>query len=128
MKPPLPRGEVPVRLIVFGLVGIGLLAAPLWWMKRERKAQVAGMYDEAMAGGDAFFEEGIHWLHLAGSLGPVITQSLAVNDRVAIANQVRQVAFWIMAAQTGASGYIVKPFTVESLEEKLNAIFNKKSA
>ncbi|WP_380788431.1 lipopolysaccharide biosynthesis protein [Sphingomonas sp. R86521] len=34
-------------------------------------------------------------------LGPVITQSLAVNDRLAIANQVRQVAFWIMAAQGG---------------------------
>ncbi|MGH9176598.1 MAG: Gfo/Idh/MocA family protein, partial [Vicinamibacterales bacterium] len=30
--------------------------------------------DEAMAGGDAFFEEGIHWLHLAGSLGPTITR------------------------------------------------------
>jgi predicted dehydrogenase len=30
--------------------------------------------DESMAGGDAFFEEGIHWLHIAGSLGPVITQ------------------------------------------------------
>jgi predicted dehydrogenase len=29
--------------------------------------------DEGMAGGDAFFEEGIHWLHLAGSLGPTIT-------------------------------------------------------
>jgi UDP-N-acetyl-2-amino-2-deoxyglucuronate dehydrogenase len=29
--------------------------------------------DEAMAGGDAFFEEGIHWLHLAASLGPRIT-------------------------------------------------------
>jgi UDP-N-acetylglucosamine 3-dehydrogenase len=29
--------------------------------------------DEAMAGGDAFFEEGVHWLHLAGSLGPTIT-------------------------------------------------------
>jgi predicted dehydrogenase len=29
--------------------------------------------DESMAGGDAFFEEGIHWLHLAGSLGPAIT-------------------------------------------------------
>ena len=28
--------------------------------------------DETMAGGDAFFEEGIHWLHLAGSLGPAI--------------------------------------------------------
>jgi predicted dehydrogenase len=29
--------------------------------------------DETMAGGDAFFEEGIHWLHLANSLGPTIT-------------------------------------------------------
>jgi len=29
--------------------------------------------DEAFAGGDAFFEEGIHWLHFAGSLGPAIT-------------------------------------------------------
>jgi len=30
--------------------------------------------DESMAGGDAFFEEGIHWLHIAGSLGPRITK------------------------------------------------------
>jgi predicted dehydrogenase len=29
--------------------------------------------DESMAGGDAFFEEGIHWLHIANSLGPAIT-------------------------------------------------------
>jgi predicted dehydrogenase len=29
--------------------------------------------DQEMAGGDAFFEEGIHWLHIAGSLGPRIT-------------------------------------------------------
>ena len=29
--------------------------------------------DLEMAGGDAFFEEGIHWLHIAGSLGPRIT-------------------------------------------------------
>ncbi|WCM26462.1 lipopolysaccharide biosynthesis protein [Sphingomonas sp. QA11] len=34
-------------------------------------------------------------------LGPVITASLAKNDREAIAAQVRQVGFWIMAAQTG---------------------------
>ena len=40
-----------------------------------RKLKAAGdwRHDEAMAGGDAFFEEGIHWLHLAGSLGPAIT-------------------------------------------------------
>ncbi len=34
-------------------------------------------------------------------LGPVITRSLAADDRAAIAEQVRQVAFWIMAAQAG---------------------------
>lgn len=34
-------------------------------------------------------------------LGPVITRSLAIGDRAAIANQVRQVAFWIIAAQAG---------------------------
>jgi predicted dehydrogenase len=40
-----------------------------------RKLKPAGDWrnDESMAGGDAFFEEGIHWLHLAGSLGPNIT-------------------------------------------------------
>lgn len=32
-------------------------------------------------------------------LGPVITHSLQIDDRAAIARQVRQVAFWIMAAQ-----------------------------
>jgi predicted dehydrogenase len=31
--------------------------------------------DAAMAGGDAFFEEGIHWLHLANSLGPRIVEA-----------------------------------------------------
>ncbi len=31
--------------------------------------------DERLAGGDAFFEEGIHWLHIAGSLGPRITMA-----------------------------------------------------
>jgi predicted dehydrogenase len=30
--------------------------------------------DETLAGGDAFFEEGIHWLHLAASLGPRIVR------------------------------------------------------
>lgn len=31
----------------------------------------------------------------------------------------------IMAAQSGASGYIVKPFTAATLNEKLNKIFEK---
>src|SRR5687768_18435244 len=39
-----------------------------------KKPKTAGDWrnDESLAGGDAFFEEGIHWLHLAGSLGPSI--------------------------------------------------------
>ncbi|MBU0049614.1 response regulator, partial [Klebsiella pneumoniae] len=31
----------------------------------------------------------------------------------------------IAAAQAGASGYVVKPFTAAILEEKLNKIFEK---
>jgi predicted dehydrogenase len=38
--------------------------------------------DEAMAGGDAFFEEGIHWLHLAGSLGPRIVSIRGYRPRL----------------------------------------------
>ena len=34
-------------------------------------------------------------------LGPVITSSLAKGDRDAVASQVRQVGFWILAAQVG---------------------------
>jgi O-antigen/teichoic acid export membrane protein len=34
-------------------------------------------------------------------LGPVITSSLAKGDRPGVANQVRQVGFWILAAQAG---------------------------
>jgi O-antigen/teichoic acid export membrane protein len=34
-------------------------------------------------------------------LGPVITQSLKEGDRAAVAAQVRQVGFWILAAQAG---------------------------
>jgi O-antigen/teichoic acid export membrane protein len=34
-------------------------------------------------------------------LGPVITQNLAENNREAVAKQVRQVGFWIIAAQIG---------------------------
>jgi predicted dehydrogenase len=39
---------------------------------RKLKAADDWRNDESMAGGDAFFEEGIHWLHIASSLGPKI--------------------------------------------------------
>lgn len=38
--------------------------------------------DETMAGGDAFFEEGIHWLHIAGCLGPRIVRARGYRPSV----------------------------------------------
>jgi predicted dehydrogenase len=60
------------RLLAEGAIGDMVFAHFTTIVKRLK---TAGDWrnDEAMAGGDAFFEEGIHWLHLAGSLGPTIT-------------------------------------------------------
>ena len=54
--------------------GIGeMVFAQFVTIAKKSKAADDWRNDEAMAGGDAFFEEGVHWLHLAGSLGPRIT-------------------------------------------------------
>ncbi len=60
------------RLLAEGAVGEIVLAS-FTTLARRLKAAGDWRNDEAMAGGDAFFEEGIHWLHLANSLGPAIT-------------------------------------------------------
>ena len=60
------------RLLADGVIGEMVFAH---FTSIAKKLKTAGDWrnDEAMAGGDAFFEEGIHWLHLAASLGPTIT-------------------------------------------------------
>lgn len=60
-------------LLASGAIG-ELVFAHFTTIARKLKAADDWRNDEAMAGGDAFFEEGIHWLHLAGSLGPRIVQ------------------------------------------------------
>jgi len=60
------------RLLADDLIG-EMVFAQFTTVARRLKASDDWRNDEAMAGGDAFFEEGIHWLHLAGSLGPTIT-------------------------------------------------------
>ena len=60
------------RLLAEGAIGEMVFAQFTSIVKRLKTAD-DWRNDEAMAGGDAFFEEGIHWLHLAGSLGPAIT-------------------------------------------------------
>jgi UDP-N-acetylglucosamine 3-dehydrogenase len=59
-------------LLAEGAIG-EMVFAQFTTIARRLKAPDDWRNDEALAGGDAFFEEGIHWLHLAGSLGPAIT-------------------------------------------------------
>ena len=61
------------RLLAEGVIGEMVFAH---FTSIARRLKTAGDWrnDESMAGGDAFFEEGIHWLHVAGSLGPRITE------------------------------------------------------
>jgi predicted dehydrogenase len=59
------------RLLAQGSIGEMVFAHFTTIVKRLKTA-ADWRNDEAMAGGDAFFEEGIHWLHIAGSLGPRI--------------------------------------------------------
>jgi predicted dehydrogenase len=59
------------RLVAEGLVG-PMVFAQFTTIAHRLKTADDWRNDEAMAGGDAFFEEGIHWLHIAGSLGPRI--------------------------------------------------------
>jgi predicted dehydrogenase len=59
------------RLLAEGVIG-EMVFAHFTTIVERRKSADDWRNDEAIAGGDAFFEEGIHWLHLAGSLGPTI--------------------------------------------------------
>ena len=62
------------RLISTGALG-EMVFAHFTTIAHKLKAAADWRNDEAMAGGDAFFEEGIHWLHLANSLGPRIVEA-----------------------------------------------------
>jgi predicted dehydrogenase len=61
------------RLLASGLIGELVFGHFVTIMNKPKSAD-DWRNDEEMAGGDAFFEEGIHWLHIAGSLGPRIRE------------------------------------------------------
>jgi predicted dehydrogenase len=60
------------QLLAQGVIG-DMVFAHFTTIVKRLKTAADWRNDEAMAGGDAFFEEGIHWLHIANSLGPTIT-------------------------------------------------------
>ena len=59
------------RLLAEGVIG-EMVFLQLTTVAHRLKSAEDWRNDEHMAGGDAFFEEGIHWLHMAGGLGPTI--------------------------------------------------------
>ena len=69
------------RLLRDGVIG-ELVFAHFTTIAHRLKAEDDWRNDETMAGGDAFFEEGIHWLHVAGSLGPTIVRARGYRPRV----------------------------------------------
>jgi predicted dehydrogenase len=73
--------------------------------------------DETMAGGDAFFEEGIHWLHLAGSLGPRITAIHGYRPAVSRAGPDTRAKSMLVAFRydTGAVGALYYSREIPSL-------------
>jgi len=86
--------------------------------------------DEAMAGGDAFFEEGIHWLHIAGSLGPAITSAHGFRPRLQGEGPDRRVKSMMVAFHydNGAVGSLYYSREVPSLFRglRLSKLFGRK--
>ncbi len=87
--------------------------------------------DEMMAGGDAFFEEGIHWLHIAGSLGPKIVPESVRGYRPPVSNDGpdRRVKSMMVSFQydNGAAGSLYYSREIPSLFKglRLSKLFGR---
>ena len=85
--------------------------------------------DESLAGGDAFFEEGIHWLHIAGSLGPRIVAAHGFRPAPARAEGDRRAKSMLVALEydNGAVGALFYSREVPSLLKglRLSKLFGR---
>jgi len=86
--------------------------------------------DETMAGGDAFFEEGIHWLHLANSLGPRIERIHGYRPPASAEGPDRRAKSMMVAFQydNGAAGSLYYSREIPSLFKglRLSKLFGRK--
>jgi predicted dehydrogenase len=86
--------------------------------------------DETMAGGDAFFEEGIHWLHLAASLGPRIVRIEGFRPAPAVGGADRRAKSMMVAFEydNGAVGSLYYSREVPSLLQglRLSKLYGRK--
>lgn len=104
------------RLLADGVVG-ELVFVQITTIARRLKRADDWRNDEALAGGDAFFEEGIHWLHLAGSLGPRIVEIHGLRPAVSREGPDRRAKSMLVAFRydTGAVGAICYSREIPSL-------------
>ncbi len=84
------------RLLADNAIG-EMVFAHFMTLARRLKTADDWRNDETMAGGDAFFEEGIHWLHLASSLGPRITEIQGYRPSVSRAGPDRRAKSMMVA-------------------------------
>ena len=104
------------RLLREGAIG-DLLMAHFTTLLRRFKTADDWRNDESLAGGDAFFEEGIHWLHIANSLGPVITEAHGFRPPVSRQGPDTRAKSMMVAFRydTGAAGALYYSREVPSL-------------
>ena len=86
--------------------------------------------DVTMAGGGAFYEEGIHWLHVAGSLGPRITSAHGYQPTLGEDGPDRRAKSMLVAFQydNGAVGSLTYSREIPSLLRgvRMSKLFGRK--
>ena len=117
------------QLLADGVVG-DLVFAHFATIARRLKTADDWRNDEVLAGGDAFFEEGIHWLHIAGSLGPRIVRVHGYRPTPSREGPDRRVKSMMVAFEydTGAVGSLYYSREVPSLLRglRVSKLFGRK--
>jgi predicted dehydrogenase len=117
------------RLVAAGVIG-EMVFAHFTTIARRLKDADDWRNDESMAGGDAFFEEGIHWLHLAGSLGPRITTIHGYRPAASAEGPDRRIKSMMVAFRydNGATGTLYYSREVPSLLKglRLSKLFGRR--
>ena len=116
------------RLLADGAIG-EMVFAHFTTLAHRLKTAEDWRNDEAMAGGDAFFEEGIHWLHIANSLGPRIVDIQGYRPDVARSGPDRRAKSMLVAFRydNGAVGALYYSREVPSLLKglRLSKLFGR---
>jgi predicted dehydrogenase len=124
----------PLAVQLRGLLAAGVLGDMVFahFTTLAYKPKAAGDWrnDEDMAGGDAFFEEGIHWLHLANSLGPRIVAARGFRPELPAEGPDRRVKSMLVSFtyDNGAVGSLYYSREVPSLFRglRLSKLFGRR--